>query len=270
MQKISIEKSEQIINLYNNGLGSHVISKKLGVSKTTVLDYLRQNNIVRRDNDGSLQRKYDLNQEYFNHIDTSSKAYVLGILYADGSLDKGEWKVSISLIEKDLSVLKFIKNELESTRPFFFNERNKKNSNFQNSYNLSVNSKALWEGCYKWGLTPNKTFTTTFPLNIPSEYYSDFIRGYFDGDGYVSKTGYRIEFVGTEDLLNEIATQIHSNTGYTWSYNRKRHPERNNNITTISYWGKNKCKAIAKYLYPNEDIFGMKRKKDKLLSFLKN
>lgn len=270
MQKISTEKSEQIISLYNSGLGSYLISKKLDISKTTVLDYLRKNNIQRRDNNGSLQRRYNLNQNYFNQINTPSKAYILGILYADGSLYKDEWKLSIGLVEKDIEVLNFISKELESDRPYYFHNHQKKNPKHQNINILSVNSKTLWNDCYKWGLVPNKTFIAKFPLHIPNQYYFDFIRGYFDGDGYVSKKGYRIEFVGTEELLNEIANQIHSKTGFTWSYNRKRHPEKNNNIITLSYWGKNKCKAIAKYLYPNQDIFGMKRKKDKLLFFLKN
>lgn len=269
MQKIDLEKSKQIINLYNGGLGSYLISKQLGISKTTVLDYLKKNNIERRENDGSLQRKYSLNHNYFNNIDSANKSYILGILYADGSLSNQEWKLSISLVEKDLEVLNFIKEEMGSERPLYFNNHNSKNIKLQNSYVLSMNSKVLWEDCCKWGLVPNKTFVTKFPLNIPKEYYKDFIRGYLDGDGYVSKKGHRIEFVGTEEFLIELANQIHANTGHTWSYNRKRHPERNNNIITLSYWGKNKCAAIANYLYPENTLFGMQRKKDKLLSFKK-
>jgi len=262
------DKSKEIIDLYNQGIGSYTISKQLGIAKITVLDHLKRFNIERRSNNGGqLQRKYTLDQNYFNEINTENKAYVLGLLFADGSSYKDEWKISISLVEKDLEVLNFVKEELKSERPFYYNERNSKNPNHQNSYVLSVNSKPLWDDCYKWGLVPNKTFITKFPLEIPKEFYKDFIRGYFDGDGYVSKSGYRLEFTGTEELLTEIATAIHSDTGHTWSYNRKRHPERNNNITTLSYWGKNKCRDIAFYLYPDNNLFGMQRKKMKLLSF---
>ena len=261
------EKSEEIISLYNQGIGSHRISKQLGISKTTVLDYLRKLDINRRENNGNLQRKYDLDFSYFTEINTEEKAYILGILCADGSTYKDEYKVSIGLVEKDLPVLEFIKEQLGYTGPLYYNNRNSKNEKWQNTYTLSISSKQIWEDCQKWGLLINKTFKTTFPLTIPKGFYKDFIRGYFDGDGYVSKKGYRIELVGTEELLIEIANQIHFNTGYTWSYNRKRHPERNNNIITLVYAGKNKCKAIAEYLYPVDTLFGMKRKKDKLLSF---
>ena len=35
---------------------------------------------------GNLERKYQVNQEYFKNLDSSEKAYVLGFLYADGNV----------------------------------------------------------------------------------------------------------------------------------------------------------------------------------------
>jgi len=44
----------------------------------------------------------------------------------------------------------------------------------------------MYEDLLKLGLTPRKSLTIEFPKNVPNQYLSHFIRGYFDGDGCVA------------------------------------------------------------------------------------
>jgi hypothetical protein len=37
----------------------------------------------------------------------------------------------------------------------------------------------------RWGIVPNKTFTISFPEQLPPQWHSAFVRGYFDGDGSI-------------------------------------------------------------------------------------
>ena len=51
-------------------------------------------------------------------------------------------------------------------------------------YSIQVSSKEMFEDLCRLGLTPNKSKRMKLP-NVPLRYFSDFIRGYFDGDGNI-------------------------------------------------------------------------------------
>lgn len=59
LMRITEDQIKKIILLYSQGNSSHNISKKLGIGKTTVLNYLKSNNIRRRNN-----REIKLNKTY--------------------------------------------------------------------------------------------------------------------------------------------------------------------------------------------------------------
>jgi hypothetical protein len=57
------------------------------------------------------------------------------------------------------------------------------------------------------GIKPNKSNTVEFP-NVPDEYMSHFIRGYFDGDGHIYRSKYYVCFVGVSKLFMYKLTSI--------------------------------------------------------------
>jgi intein-encoded DNA endonuclease-like protein len=50
------------------------------------------------------------------------------------------------------------------------------------------------------GIMPNKSSDVKFPV-VPKEYMSHFVRGYFDGDGFVNYHKYFVSFVGGSELF---------------------------------------------------------------------
>ena len=52
------------------------------------------------------------------------------------------------------------------------------------SYRLQIGSVEMCDDLRKLGFTENKTKNMAIP-NVPQEYFSDFVRGYFDGDGNI-------------------------------------------------------------------------------------
>ena len=55
------------------------------------------------------KRIYGVNDEIFDNIDNQDKAYVLGLLYADGcNYENG--RVKIDLVEEDIDVLEKLNN----------------------------------------------------------------------------------------------------------------------------------------------------------------
>lgn len=111
-------------------------------------------------------------------------AYVLGYIYADGSLDDSPYMrgkyVKVASVDKDS--LERLKKWLESehriteAKPTFIGGKI--------CYVLRIGSHKIYDDLFKLGLYPNKSLTVRFP-KIPRKYLSHFIRGYFDGDGCI-------------------------------------------------------------------------------------
>src|SRR5690606_14362207 len=62
-------------------------------------------------------RKYKINQNFFDNIDTEEKAYFLGLLCADGCNHINNTKVSLFLKESDKEILEKFKNMLQPEKP---------------------------------------------------------------------------------------------------------------------------------------------------------
>ncbi|MFP3726366.1 hypothetical protein U8V72_14355 [Priestia filamentosa] len=79
--------TKTFIKMYEEGYSLKEIGKKHEVSSQTVSNYIKEGGGKLRTM-GVAQRKYEVNDDYFNEIDTEEKAYHLGILFAKGTLLK--------------------------------------------------------------------------------------------------------------------------------------------------------------------------------------
>lgn len=127
--------------------------------------------------------KYLVNKDFFKKW-SREMAYLLGYLYADGSMEDASYLrgkyVRASSIDKEL--IDFVKYFLQAEHPIVkLQSRNKRDSL---KYFIRIGDKDLYESLIKLGLSPNKSLVMIFP-KVPKKYLNDFIRGYFDGDGCV-------------------------------------------------------------------------------------
>jgi len=109
-------------------------------------------------------------------------AYILGFLFADGSIvytKRATWFWSLQINDKDL--LMEIRNAINSSHII---SKKKKGANQKQSYRFQVGSKEMCADLIHLGLTTRKSKTMLLP-EISKKYFSDFLRGYFDGDGGV-------------------------------------------------------------------------------------
>lgn len=138
---------------------------------------------------GKFERKYTVDHNFFNTIDTEEKAYILGFLYADGcnTYDKSKCKyiISIAQLEQDIDILNKILFSLHSNYKLY---KIVQSENNKIKYKVEIASKRMSLDLIKVGCSPRKTFTITFPdenLYFKKNLYPHFIRGYFDGDGCI-------------------------------------------------------------------------------------
>lgn len=199
------EQKDLICNLYmNEDKSSSVIAKQFGVSTPNVIL-----NILKNRNVEITHKTYKFNEHYFDVIDDENKAYIMGLLYADGCNHYNKGVLSLSLQEEDKHILDEINLLLGNKKPLFFENLSKKNINFHNQYRIDLFSRYLCDVMNSYGVTPRKSLTLTFPLWLHKDLYRHFIRGYVDGDGCIywnDKTNQSsVSMVGTEPFLTGIS-----------------------------------------------------------------
>jgi predicted DNA-binding protein YlxM (UPF0122 family) len=253
---ISIEKEMEIIELYKEFKSVPIISQKFKVSNTAIYNILKRNNIKREN------KKYVIDESFFDIINTQEKAYILGLFMADGYNSKDGYTLGINLKEEDKDLLERVKIEMKTDRPLYFIEKKIKNKNHSNSYALEITNKNLCESANKAGIIKNKTYNLKFP-NIDNELLNHFIRGYFDGDGciYISKENkVTVSIILSESFCDIMKIKLKNVLGFSGNiYQDKRINEK------IKIWqlgGNKQCKTFMDWIYKDSKIF-MKRKKNK-------
>ena len=194
-------------------------------------------------------RKWHIKQDYFK-IWSRNMAYMLGFWFADGCIYNGKI-FDITTHVKDKYIIKKFAKELEYEGPIYdYVDRQ--------AVRLNFSCIVVYSDLIKLGGTEKKSLTCKFP-NIPEEYLSDFIRGYFDGDGSVYDVkGQRINCsfcCGSFEFLQKLWNILKQKTGVTGgSYYA---PD------SCLKFGKQDSEKIAKYMYKNNPELFLLRKKAK-------
>lgn len=252
--KINQNEYEKIIDLYSQGLTQKQIANIYSVSDVTI------SRIIHKFKDlecGKIHyRKYHLNEHYFDDIDTPNKAYIIGILWADGSNNLKNHTVELSLQECDKHILIDISKELETNRPLVFYNYNAKNSNHSNQYRLAISSKHISNTLNDLGMVQNKSQSLKFPTWLREDLYPHFIRGYLDGDGWISKNvkAPRIEIVGTNIFCEALAQYIYQNLNIKCAI-RKRYPNSDSVVRQLEFGGRYQVKRFLDYIYKDAEIY---------------
>ena len=186
------EQLDMIIDLRKQGKGVTEIGRIMGVDRKSVSDNLKKL--------GLSTERNPIIKNIFHEIDSEEKAYWLGMLYSDGSVNKTNGQVTLGLNEKDLLHLEKLKKFLQCNNKISYSKKTK-------SYRLTFCCANITKDLKKLGCYPNKSLTLSFPSNdqVPEHLKRHFMRGYIDGDGclcFTDKT-YCFSFTGTESFINE-------------------------------------------------------------------
>lgn len=289
MKKLALSQSQiqDIINMYNNGISCKDIISKHNISNTSLYRILKANGVTSNrnvyklhytnlysneykntfveteyhplsDDYKNIVRVY-FNEEYFDNIDTPNKAYILGLLLADGN-NYDNRILRLSLKESDKSILDRIVKELEYDGELRYIDYKSKNYNQSNQYLLTLCSKHLCRALCFYGVVPNKSLILQFPTNIRHDLYRHLIRGYIDGDGSISKNtkDCRVRFISTYDFC-KIAKLLVENTLQINCSIKKCH---GSNIThEFQVAGKRQVNIFLNWIYSDSDMY-IERKHD--------
>jgi hypothetical protein len=253
--KISENQYDEIVKLYKSGLSSVEIAKLYGVTHKTITKILDKRGVQRRNNG---HRKYKLNENYFDNIDTPNKAYILGFLYADGSNNEAKCTISMSLQEDDGYILEKIRKEIGSEKPLEFLDYSNKHDggyNYKNQYRLLMFSKHMCEALKDKGVVPNKSLILQWPSFLRDDLYSHFLRGYIDGDGYIQphKWEHCVDFISTYDFCKKAQEYIENKLDIKC---RLDDASCHNGVTTYLYVRyKEQVKKFLDYIYQDAELY---------------
>ena len=228
-EKMSTSKIAELAGITDRGV--RYILKKMGVQP------IRWNNI-----------KNNINLNFFKQW-SNEMAYILGLIYTDGCLHKN----TLSISQKDPEILYKINKIMNSNYKLY---KNKKTG----VYTLNISRKEIVEDLYKLGVTPKKSTTISFP-KIPGQFLSHFIRGIYDGDGWVQDRNYVANITTASKTFAEGLLQTFKEIGLNSFV--KEGESKNNKIYRVWISGKDDVRNFYKYIYNNTGDLYIKRKKDR-------
>lgn len=192
-------------SLYEEGYDLTYISNKTGVSRQTILNYLNDAGIKIRSYSES-SRIYEVDEEFFEKIDSNYKAYILGLVFSSGHLLEHHNSCSLSMVVK--------KEKLTILEEIFQALTNKKTEELlyvakDNCYKDRIYSFKLFNSLKELGLDFRSKMT--FPT-LEDKYLEHFLKGYLKGSSsFASKRGcltINSEPLFYESLMDSISSTI--------------------------------------------------------------
>lgn len=253
-RRLSHREKTELFTKYETGKYTGAdLAKEYPISLTAINGLLRRHGYKAK-SQSELQRKYNIDEAFFDVIDTEEKAYFLGLLYADGCNATNRNAVILSLKEDDKEILEKLNSLLQPKKPLGYTKSGQTTLLISNKH---ISQRLIELGCHR-----AKTYTLVFPSGkqVPKHLIRHFVRGYFDGDGWVGKKS--ICVVATLDFCNSLAEILKEQFNIN-CYIRARHPERKNNIRMLELNNKS-ARTFLEWIYKGSNIH-LQRKYERYL-----
>ena len=143
----------------------------------------------------------EYNRHIFDTIDTNEKAYWLGFIVADGYLNDDKNMLRIKLGNKDKAHLEKFIYFLGGDLSMLKSEVHGITNNVQ--WYVSTYSKEIHDALKNLNVEQAKSGHEHVP-SIDKKYYRDFIRGLWDGDGFIRESLNGVGLVGSYECLSFV------------------------------------------------------------------
>lgn len=201
-------------------------------------------------------RDFKFNHSFFSSIDSEEKAYWLGFIFADGCV--GEYSGYKSLLFhigiKDKPHLELFNKAINS---------NVKIRTSNTGAHVKYYSEQMYDDLVSVGCVPRKSLILKYP-QLSDDLNCHFIRGYFDGDGCVSKHnngakgGPRLAIIGTEQFIRDMEKQFISRLDIPFRKNLVR----SGKAFKYDNGAYKQVRKICDWMYDGANIY-LQRKRDK-------
>ena len=259
---LSVAKKREIADYYKKPNPIKKTCKHFGIGENSLYKVLNELGITKRTREQNGQHLYSIDKQFF-YTESADLAYFLGLMGSDGYVSSTDNRVEIELQGSDSEVLEKIRKRINLTRPI----------KFYKTKRGCIKSKLYFEDkeihnllISRYGLCPRKTYDLEnfyFP-DISSQYYCDYIRGYFDGDRSIKITNKYLTFQidgSNLQLLQKIKTILEENTGASLGICKREPDGKKHKIILYRIYGYSEnAKKVFQYLYQNDKGIYLQRK----------
>ena len=187
--------------------------KKIGFSRRHIYRYLKKWDIEKRARGRSCP--WHILSE-----DTEFMNYFGGFLYADGAFHKTSitgYTLTLILSKKDEEIISILQSGIDGAgKKFEFIQESGSMIGFK-LFGIDLADRLL-----KFGVVPTKRYIWTRP-QITDEMLPHFLRGWFDGDGYIGKDGAHMILTNINEEAIRYFEEMIRHLGYS-GHGRKGHP----------------------------------------------
>jgi hypothetical protein len=257
-KQFSQEKMNTVCEQRKNGASLRDLAKELGINEKTLGGYFYRNDVHPNDiSFREINRKYEIDHDFFKKVDTSEKAYLFGLIMTDGNLHKKHNSLRFDFQGRDRELCEIARRYLGSDVPI--HERSDKKGRPQ--VYVQFNSKTLITDLENLGIQRGlKEYQNTFPdeTKVPKQFHPDLIRGIIDGDGSViishrtsnnsSYLAYSVSISGTREMLQGLQRALIS--GVNLNETKIAPDKRAVNNFTLQYSGSGNVAKIYEFIYP--------------------
>ena len=268
---LSEEEWNNIIADYTAGMSMIQIAKKYHHGISTLRRIFQEKGITLRSKEESINtdyyrqlqsdthKHYSVCQTYFD-TQNSDMAYILGFLMADGNISTKNNRVQIALSAIDIDILYQIYNRLGGSPVATYTYNGRPYCRWQC---MSVYMK---KQLAEYDIIPQKTGYAKIPKKLNPEYYPDFIRGYFDGDGSIYEdNAVGLDFVShNPEILQDILDFFQSRGIKPVTI----HIDKRGNTNYYIRYRTESALKIYSILYSNPDCLKLERKYEKFTDII--
>lgn len=262
---------------YENRLSFNQLQKKYHVSAQRITKIFSKYGLVVQKN--IHKGKYSFDRNFFFQ-ENANLAYFLGWVSSDGYIQTNSNAIGIEIKQSDRKVLEDIREAMKYTRPIIDFERKERGNGAFSKFILE--NKEIKELLInKYNIIPRKSskdFCFNFS-NLNKEFWKDYIRGYFDGDGCIKITGVSLTFqidctslkmlLAIEKALKEIDNSIYLSITRRNPQDRIINDNINSKLPIFRLYGYgDNAKKVFDIIYKNADIY-LQRKYDRYLQYMK-
>lgn len=221
----------EIITYYLQVKSLKECSNKFGYKPETIWNTLKRNNVdTKRDHKftGEKIRKFQINPNLFEEINSRDTAYITGLLHSDGCVStKGN---QIRFKSTDLDFLQQVSDKIYKNKPIYIEKQI--NENHKPTGSIIISHDKIYQDAIKHGCCISKSYNLKFPTTIADDFIGDYLRGFFDGDGciYVRNTfkykPAQVSIIATKSWSEGCQFWLNQNSIESKIYQDKRHDTR--------------------------------------------
>ncbi|MDY7116604.1 hypothetical protein RAN53_09600 [Halomonas sp. SSL-5] len=254
-KRLSPEEVSMALSLYaDEGLSFAQVGERLGVSGTAIRNQVKKHGAASRSL-SEARRSVACNHGYFDEPMDEERAYWIGFLLADGGVTEKKYRqtaaVTVRLAGIDRPHLEKLAAALGSGHKII---------DVDGCVQFSVSSAELVDDLAKFEVVPRKSAQHRFSSRIPDAMLPHYFRGYFDGNGGLSRharSRWSINIAAGEHFLLAFRDWLHQHLG--------GHPaaiRHSGGIHRLAWSGTHRCREILDLMYRDATVY-LDRKMEK-------